>query len=265
MTSEAASASGKPTPDFDPQALREKYRRERDKRLRKDGNEQYRTASGELARYLDDPAADPDFQRAPLEDEVEVAIVGGGFSGLLAGARLREAGVESIRIIETGGDFGGTWYWNHYPGAQCDIESYIYLPLLEELGYIPKEKYSYRAEIQEHGRAIGRHYDLYRDACFHTRVSAMQWDEDSARWILSTQRNDRIRARFVCIAIGPLSRLKLPGIPGVESFEGHSFHTRRWDYAYTGATQTGGSPGSRTSVSASSAPGPRRCLSLIHI
>ena len=243
MTSESSAHARKPALDFDPDALRDKYLRERDKRVRNDGNNQYRTASGELARYLDDPSADPDFRRAPLEDEVDVAIVGGGFSGLLAAARLREAGVESMRIIETGGDFGGTWYWNQYPGAQCDIESYIYLPLLEELDYIPSEKYAYRAEIQDHGRAIGRHYDLYRDAVFHTRASALRWDEESARWILSTQRDDRIRARFVCMAIGPLSRLKLPGIPGVESFEGHSFHTSRWDYAYTGGDSNGGLSG----------------------
>ena len=206
--------------NFDPDALREKYRLERDKRVRADGNEQYQAATGTLARYLDDPKTEEKFERAALDDSVDVVIVGGGFSGLLAGARLREAGVESLRVIETGADFGGTWYWNQYPGAQCDIESYIYLPLLEELGYIPKEKYSYRAEIEAHGRAIGRHYDLYRNACFRTQVTAMRWDEDAAYWTLSTSRDDRIRARFVCMAIGPLSRPKLPGIPGLDDFGG---------------------------------------------
>ncbi|HEY2484903.1 MAG TPA: NAD(P)-binding protein, partial [Candidatus Binataceae bacterium] len=130
--------------DFDPEALRAKYQQERDKRLRPDGNKQYIDTAGKFARYAEvDPYVEPGFTREPLTDEVEVAIIGGGFCGLLAGARLREAGVEGIRIIEAGGDFGGTWYWNRYPGCQCDVESYIYLPLIEELGYMPKEKYAY--------------------------------------------------------------------------------------------------------------------------
>ena len=129
-----------PELDFDPDALREKYRQERDRRLRPDGNGQYVEVAHDFRHYVDDPYVEPGFTRAPLTDAVDVVIVGGGFGGLLAAARLREAGVKDIRIIEKGGDFGGTWYWNRYPGAQCDIESYIYLPLLEETGYIPKEK-----------------------------------------------------------------------------------------------------------------------------
>ncbi len=230
---------------FDPDALREKYLEERDKRLRVDGNNQYVEAAGDFGRYLDDPYVKPGFTREALSDEVEVAIIGGGFSGLLAGARLREAGVDSVRVIETGSDFGGTWYWNRYPGAQCDIESYIYLPLLEELDYIPQEKYAYRPEIQAHSQAIGRHYDLYRNALFQTQMTEMHWDEAAARWILSTNHGDRIRARFVCMAIGPLSRPKLPGIPGLASFAGHSFHTSRWDYAYTGGDADGNLTGLR--------------------
>ncbi len=230
---------------FDPDGLREKYRQERDKRLRTDGNAQYLKVAGDFGRYLDDPYVEPGFSREALTDEVEVAIIGGGFSGLLAGARLREAGVEDLRVIETGGDFGGTWYWNRYPGVQCDIESYIYLPLLEELNYIPKEKYSYGSEIHAHTQAIARHYDLYRNACFQTEVTEMRWDEDAARWTLSTNRGDRIKARFVCMGIGILSRPKLPGIPGVETFEGHSFQTSRWDYDYTGGDTNGNLTGLR--------------------
>ncbi len=169
-----------------------------------------------------------------------MAVIGTGFSGLLAGARLRQFGVESIRMIETGAEFGGTWYWNQYPGVQCDIESYIYLPLLEEMGYMPKEKYSYGPEILEHCRALGRHFDLYRDVCFGTRVHEMHWDDADDRWVLHTNHDDRMRARFVIMAIGPLSRPKLPGIAGIDTFEGHSFHTSRWDYDYTGGDTNGG-------------------------
>jgi cyclohexanone monooxygenase len=217
-----------------------RYREERERRLRTDGAAQYKVPAGDFAHYVDDPYVEPGFTRAPIEAETDVVIVGGGFAGLLMGARLRGVGVKDLRIIELGGDFGGTWYWNRYPGVQCDVESYIYMPLLEELGYIPTEKYAHGPEIFEHAKAIARHYDLYDGACFQTSVEALRWDEADARWILETDRDDRIRARFVCMANGLYSRPKLPGIPGVETFEGHSFHTSRWDYEYTGGDTTGG-------------------------
>ena len=225
---------------FDPDALREKYRRERDRRLRPDGENQYLVLEGRFAHYADDdPYAPPDFTREPLTDEIDVAVVGGGFSGMLAAARFREAGVTDVRIIEAGADFGGTWYWNRYPGAQCDIESYCYLPLLEELNYIPKEKYSYAPEIFEHSRRIGNEYNLYDIALFQTRVKELRWDEDIKRWRIHTNRGDDIKARFVVTATGPASRPKLADIPGIEDFEGHTFHTSRWDYAYTGGDHGG--------------------------
>ena len=146
---------------------------------------------------------------------------------------------RDIRIIDPASDFGGTWYWNRYPGIACDIESYTYLPLLEELGYVPKEKYSFGPEILEHSQAIARKFDLYRDACFQTRVEELRWDEDQARWIVETNRGDCMKARYVCLAAGPLNRPKLPGIPGIENFEGHSFHASRWDYEYTGGDSKG--------------------------
>jgi len=230
---------------FDPDALRARYREERDKRLRADGNDQYLEVKGRFAHFVDDPYVAPGFSRTPLAEDVEVVVIGGGFGGLLAGARLRESGVDDVRIIEKGGDFGGTWYWNRYPGAMCDVESYIYLPLLEELQYVPKEKYSRAPEILAHSQAIGRKYDLYRRALFQTEVTEMRWDEDSARWIVSTSRGDRLRARFVAMSNGPLNRPKLPGIPGIESFRGHAFHTSRWDYAYTGGDSDGNLTGLR--------------------
>jgi cyclohexanone monooxygenase len=226
------------TTTFDPDALRDKYRLERDKRLRADGNEQYIEIAGKFAHYLEDPYVAP-VERGPLFDTTEVIVIGGGFGGLLAAARLREAGIESLRVVEKGGDFGGTWYWNRYPGAACDVESYIYLPLLEEVGYIPKEKYSRAPEILAHSQAIGRHFDLYRNACFQTEVTEVRWDESARLWVISTNRGDHMKARFVVMANGPLHRPKLPGIPGVESFAGHSFHTSRWDYDYTGGTSEG--------------------------
>ena len=224
----------------DLEAISHRYAAERDKRIREDGNDQYVEIAGDLARYVNDPYVEPGFQRDPVDKAVDALIIGGGFGGLLAGARLRQAGVKDICVVEKGGDFGGTWYWNRYPGAQCDVESYIYLPLLEELGYMPKEKYSHAPEILEHSRAIGRHFDLYDGALFQTGVQELRWDDDQRRWLVCTDRGDIIRARFVSLASGPLNRPKLPGIPGIRDFKGHTFHTSRWDYDYTGGTAEGG-------------------------
>lgn len=226
--------------DFDPVKLKEKYRFERDKRVRQEGNDQYIEVTAEFSKYVDDPYVEPGFTREPLFDEVEVIIIGGGFGGLLAGARFREIGIESIRVIEKAGDFGGTWYWNRYPGAMCDVESYCYMPLLEELGYVPKHKYSFAPEILEHSRNIGRHFNLYEQACFQTSVEEMKWDESDQRWIITTDRGDRMKAKYVAMANGPLNRPKLPGIPGINDFKGYTFHTSRWDYEYTGGDSSGG-------------------------
>ena len=226
--------------DFDPDALRARYRAERDRRLRPDANAQYAEAKGDFRHYVDDPYVAPGFTREAVADAVDVVVIGGGFGGLLAAARLREAGVADIRIIEKGGDFGGAWYWNRYPGAQCDIESYIYLPLLEETGYLPKEKYSFAKEIRAHARRIGETFDLYRSALFQTEISELRWLEDESRWLVATSREDRLKARYVVMSSGPLNRPKLPGLPGIEGFRGHSFHTSRWDYGYTGGDSEGG-------------------------
>jgi cation diffusion facilitator CzcD-associated flavoprotein CzcO len=230
------------TPGFDPDALREKYRVERDKRIRKDANSQYVEVAGPFADYLRDPYTEP-IDRPRLRDDVTVAIIGGGFAGLITGARLRQAGIDDVRIIEKGGDFGGTWYWNRYPGAQCDVESYVYLPLLEETSYVPSEKYARAPEILEHCRRIARHFDLYERALLSTEVTAIEWDSDRLRWTITTNRGDRMSARFLVMGNGPLHRPKLPGIRGIAEFEGHSFHTSRWDYAYTGGGSNGGLDG----------------------
>ena len=230
---------------FDPKALRDKYRTERDKRLREDANEQYTEIKGEFGSFIEDPYVAENVDREPFTDEVEVAIIGGGFGGLIAGARLREHGFENIRIVEKGGDFGGTWYWNRYPGAACDTEAYIYLPLLEELDYVPSQKYAHAPEILSHSKNIAAKYDLYENACLQTEVTGMQWDELESRWVIQTNRQDRFKAKFVVMSNGPLHRPKLPGIEGINSFKGHTFHTSRWDYEYTGGDSNGALEGLR--------------------
>ncbi len=223
---------------MDKDALRSKYLEERDKRLRSDGNEQYVELTGQFAKYLEDPYVEP-AERESLHDDVTFAFIGGGFAGLLAGAKMRQAGIDDIRIIEKGGDFGGTWYWNRYPGAQCDTASFVYMPLLEETGHMPSEKYCKGPEILDHCRRIGEHFDLYEKAVFSTEVTSLDWDESASRWIIKTNRGDEMRAKFIAMGTGPLHRPKLPGIAGIDTFGGHTFHTSRWDYEYTGGNPAG--------------------------
>ena len=226
--------------NIDKSAVLARYRAEREKRLRADGNDQYLETAGQFAHYLEDPYT-PRIERAPVTDHVTFAMVGGGFAGLCVGARLAEAGITDVRLIDKAGDFGGNWYWNRYPGAQCDTASIIYLPLLEETGHMPTEKYAHAPEILEQSRRIGRTFGLYDKALFHTRVTDMVWDEEKTVWVVTTDRGDRFTADYIGMGTGPLHVPKLPGIPGIESFKGHSFHTSRWDYDYTGG-DTHGAP-----------------------
>lgn len=220
------------------EALRVKYLEERDKRLRPDGPDQYIEPTGKFA-YLEDDPYTPRVERAPLTDHVKLLFIGGGFAGVCIGARLREAGIDDFRIIEGGGDFGGVWYWNRYPGAMCDTAAMVYLPLLEETGYMPSKKYVFAPEIWNHALRIAKQYDLYERAVFSTHVRTLTWDDANAVWIVETDRGDRFTAQYVATATGPLNRPKLPGIPGIDDFAGHSFHTSRWDYAYTGGSYEG--------------------------
>src|SRR3954464_13364665 len=223
---------------IDKEALQRKYDEERDKRLRPDGNDQYVELKDQLAHYLDHPYT-PVTGREPKTDHVTVAFIGGGFAGLVTCARLKEAGIDDVRVVEKGGDFGGTWYWNRYPGAMCDTASMVYMPLLEETGHMPTEKYAHAPEILEHSRRIGKHFGLYDNALFHTEVKDLVWDDDRSCWIVRTNRGDEFTAQFVAMGLGPLHVPKLPGIPGIEDFQGHSFHTSRWDYDYTGGDPLG--------------------------
>lgn len=226
--------------DLDIAALREKYRHEREKRLRKEGSRQYVELQDDFAGYYETDPHSPPLVRDPIRADIDVAVLGGGFGGLLSAAHLKKAGVEDVRIIELGGDFGGVWYWNRYPGIQCDNESYCYIPMLEELDFMPTKKFADGAEIYEHCRRIGKHFGLYDSAILSTQVRALHWDGELRRWRISTNRDDDLRARFVVMASGPFHRPKLPGIPGITEFAGHSFHSSRWDYAYTGGDTTGG-------------------------
>ncbi len=223
---------------IDKEALRAKYAAERDKRLRDDGADQYLRLESEFTDLAADPYM-PIEEREPLSDHVTFAFIGGGFAGLVVGARLKEAGIDDCRIIEKGGDFGGTWYWNRYPGAQCDTASMIYMPLLEETGHMPSEKYAHAPEIRDHCSRIGRHFGLYENALFHTEVTDLAWSEADSHWIIRTNRGDEFTAKYVGMGTGPLHVAKLPGLPGIEEFEGKSFHTSRWDYAYTGGDPEG--------------------------
>jgi cyclohexanone monooxygenase len=247
MTGEAAmSCTPTGIPDVDVDALRARYLSERDKRIRPEGQGQYVLTENEFEQYYDADPYTPVQPREPIRGaagEIEVAVLGGGWAGLIAAARIQQAGVSDCRIIELGGDFGGAWYWNRYPGIQVDTDAYCYLPLLEETGYLPTEKYSSGQECYEHAQRIGKHFGLYENAIFSTKVESLEWDEERERWRIGTNRGDEIRARFVVMCQGPFNRPKLPGIPGISQFQGHMFHSARWDYAYTGGDMTGGMDG----------------------
>jgi len=226
--------------DIDIEALREKYAKERAKRLRPEGAGQYLELEGDFAEFYEIDPYSPVTERDPIVEDAEVVILGGGFAGLLAGAYLKKAGIDGVRVIEMAGDFGGVWYWNRFPGIQCDNDAYCYIPLLEELDFMPSKKFADGAEIFQHCRNIGKHYGLYDGALFSTQVRELHWDDSLKRWRISTDRGDDIRARYVVMAQGSYNRPKLPDIPGIKDFKGHVFHSARWDYDYTGGDATGG-------------------------
>ena len=241
MTKHETACGPTQTPDdIDIDALREKYQHERDKRLRPEGSTQYLELKGEFAEYAEVDPHTPVTPRTPIDEDIEVAVLGGGIAGLLAGSYLKKAGTDDVRVIEMGGDFGGVWYWNRFPGIQCDNDAYCYVPMLEELNYVPSKKFADGAEIYEHCRRIAKHFGLYDGAIFSTQVRTVRWDESIKRWQLTTNRGDDIRARFVVLTAGSYNRPKLPGIPGIKDFKGHMFHSARWDYDYTGGDASGG-------------------------
>ncbi|MCH5677953.1 flavin-containing monooxygenase [Streptomyces gilvus] len=223
--------------EFDREAIVAKNAQEREKRFRADGNTQY-VHLDEHSEWMTDPHT-PRADREAVTRDVDVVILGAGFGAMLSAARLREAGVGDILLIDKGGDFGGTWYWNRYPGVACDVESYTYLPLLEETGYMPSEKYAHGDEIYAYSRLIARRFGLYQRALLQTLVEAFRWDDAISRWRVETDREDAITAKFIVVCPGHYRSPKLPGIPGVDDYAGRAFHTSRWDYAYTGGDSNG--------------------------
>ena len=223
-----------PIDEIDVPAILEKYQYERDRRIRREGQAQYQEPAGNFADIYEADLYSTFQPRDAISEELDVAIIGGGFAGVLAAYHLRQAGVSTFRNIERAGDFGGAWYWNRYPGVECDNDAYCYLPLLEEMGFMPSKQFADGFEICEYIQSIAREFGLYDNALFQTRVTAMRWDDNIDRWRLTTDRGDDIRARFVTMALGPLNKPKLAGIPGLDDFQGKIFHTARWDYDYTG-------------------------------
>ena len=222
------------SPTFDPHAVRDKYQEERAKRMTEDRGVLYDLTDEErFAEYTRDPFT-PFAEREPVTEEVDVAIIGAGMSGVVVGAKLRDAGVQKVVLVDKAGGIGGTWYWNRYPGVMCDVESYIYMPMLEEMHCVPTTRYASGDEIRRHLDAIATRYGLVDDALFHTGVETSEWDESTSHWVIRTDRGDEIRARYLIAAPGILNLMKLPAIPGLDHFEGAAFHTARWDYEYTG-------------------------------
>jgi cation diffusion facilitator CzcD-associated flavoprotein CzcO len=223
-----------PPDEFDIPTLREKYRQERDKRMRSDGQKQYFRPTGNV---VPDYAVDPHLPlkaRDRVTENIDVVILGAGWGGIMAAYHLTQAGVTNFRNVDTAGDFGGVWYWNRYPGIQCDNDAYCYLPLLEEMGFMPSKKFSDGVEIQQYAKSIAQRFGFADKALFHTLINTLRWDETIKRWRVGTNRGDEIRARFVILACGVLNMPKLPAIPGIDTFKGKIFHTARWDYRYTG-------------------------------
>ncbi|KAL4898664.1 FAD/NAD(P)-binding domain-containing protein [Aspergillus ambiguus] len=220
--------------------LESRYEDERKKRLRDDGNAQFI----EIAKS-------PAYELRPLHTKFpgqrsEILIIGAGWGGIQNAVRMIEAGIPpgDIRIIDPAGGFGGTWYWNRYPGLMCDIESYLYLPYLEKTGYMPKHRYSQGEEILEYVNLVAEKWGLTDCAVFQTQAQKLVWDDDSKEWSVSLIQRRKgkspetleIRSKFVTIAAGVLNWPKLPHIPGILDYQGDMFHSARWAYGITGGS-----------------------------
>ncbi|KAI1477690.1 FAD/NAD(P)-binding domain-containing protein [Daldinia eschscholtzii] len=237
-----------------------KYSEEAQKRVRPEGADQFQTleqsGSDQLRHLADDFWANHaalDALQSPLKagDRPKFLIAGAGIGGIGAAVRLIEAGfsADQIRIIETAGGIGGTWYWNRYPGLHCDVESYVYLPLLEETGFVPSQKYSSGIEIRKYLEDIVKRWNLQDKILFRSKLDKIEWDENTRLWKcdITTERGPKgdqkttfkVEAEFVWVTAGLLSKPQVPKLAGVgiEGFKGDAFHTARWDYDVTGGSQ----------------------------
>ncbi|KAF2009123.1 FAD/NAD(P)-binding domain-containing protein [Aaosphaeria arxii CBS 175.79] len=233
--------------------VEQRYGTERAKRLRPEGDNQFIdiSHSPQHQSFLDDPWVDPgnvqDAKTLFPNSRCQMLVLGTGLGGLVYAVRMIQAGIkpEDIRMVDVAGGVGGTWYWNRYPGAHCDIESYSYLPLLEETGYVPKHRYSRGEEIREYANLIAEKWDLSRRIAFQTKAQKLTYDENNKEWVVKLEQRQAdkeplqldVRAEYVVTVNGPLNWPKLPGIPGILDYKGDIFHASRWNY-----TATGGSP-----------------------
>jgi cyclohexanone monooxygenase len=172
------------------------------------------------------------FERAPICGEVDAVVVGAGFGGMYMLHRLRELGL-TIQGFEAGDDVGGTWYWNRYPGARCDVPSLFYSYTWDEdlqKEWRWTEKYAAQPEILRYANHVADRHDLRPLIAFETRVTSSEFDEAADHWTVRTDRGDEVRARFLIMATGCLSTPRAPPIPGVESFAGPTYHTGAWPH-----------------------------------
>ncbi len=176
-----------------------------------------------------------------MATDFDAVIIGAGFGGMYMLHRLRQKGFNA-RVFEAGKGVGGTWYWNRYPGARCDVESvqysYQFSPELEQ-EWEWSERYATQPEILRYANHVADRFDLRRDIRFETRVTQAAFDESDNIWLVETDKGDRVRARFVITAMGCLSSPNTPKIPGLEDFEGPTYHTGNWPHEgvdFTGKT-----------------------------
>jgi cation diffusion facilitator CzcD-associated flavoprotein CzcO len=239
-------------PGFDALQIQKRYGEERAKRLRDNGNSQYVDISltGKFQSFLSDPWVQKEKVKTISDmfpkNHCQLLILGAGWGGLLYAVRMIEAGMrpEDIRIVDIAGGFGGTWYWNRYPGLTCDIESYSYLPLLEEMGYVPQHRYSYGEEIRTYANLVAEKWGVANNAVFQTQAQRLIWVEESKGWqveLVQTREGEQpqtltVQAQFVVTTNGVLNWPKLPDIPGVVDYGGDIFHSSRWNYALTGGS-----------------------------
>ena len=167
----------------------------------------------------------PTNSRPPKQVRVDVFVLGAGLSGIVMLKKLREAGITNVLACDKASGVGGTWHWNKYPGAACDVDSYSYLPFLHEMKFCPSKKYVTAQEIKGYLERLCSHYQLNESILLETKLESARYDEATSIWHITTDRNDEIESKFLIMGCGPLSTPRLPDLPGMGIFTGQSFHT----------------------------------------